>query len=136
MKVGAYLRAQLPGYPIEAEVLEMAALSPLEAKPQAMRALSLEDSVEENISDAKFSDSLKYALSTLYYLISGSVSGGSRSEKVGDTTLSVSGYVLTAEERRRLRATADLLRRELKKQVMIQTEEGRGMFDATALRKR
>lgn len=136
MKVEAYLRAQVPNFPIESAVLENAVLSPVFAKPQAMRAISLGENVEDNISDAQWVSALKYALSTMYYSLSGAVNGGSRSEKVGDTSVSVSGYTLTDAERAHFRAMADALRAEIGAQAEVLTTKSGGMFDASTRRVR
>lgn len=137
MTVEAYLRARVPNYPIEREVLEGAVLSPLFSKPRQLRAIKLEDVIEENYRDKEFMDSLKYALSTLYYSLSGGVGGGgSVSERVGDASVSKSGYALSTADRALLRKCGDDIRDELRLQREARSESGRGMFDATSLRKR
>ncbi|MCM1295805.1 MAG: hypothetical protein NC311_09715, partial [Muribaculaceae bacterium] len=80
MTVEDYLSAEIPGYPFKHNVLEKAAFSPYKAKPVRLRALSLNDVIEDYIDDEEFDKSLTYALSTLYYSAAGAFSGGSRSE--------------------------------------------------------
>lgn len=137
MTVEAYLRARVPNYPIGREVLEGAVISPLFSKPRQLRAIELEATIEENYRDKEFMDSLKYALSTLYYTLSGSVgTGGSMSERVGDASVSKSGYTLSSADRALLRKSGDDIRDELRLQREASVGDSRGMFDATALRGR
>ena len=132
MKVEAYLRAQIPGYPFELAVLEYAAMSPIFATPEMLQAISLEDSVEYQETDEDWVKSLKYATSTLLYAVSGGFSGGSRSERVGDIQTSQSGYYITRADREFYRSKADKLRREIGADVEANADDG-GMFDATNL---
>lgn len=135
MKVEAYLRAQVPGITIDREVLEMSALSPLMAKGATLHSISLDADVEDLISDTDGASALKYALSTLYYTVSEGKYGGSRTEKMGDVSVSVSGAELSVTDRERYKAKADALRDETKTRRERELARG-GMFDATALRKR
>ena len=136
MTVEAYLRARVPGFPITDVVLEDAALSPIFAKPERLRALSPADDVEDNAEDGGFVKSLKYATSTLYYSMAGVFSGGSRTEQVGDIRASLSGIEITQRNRDYYREMADKLRKEIGAEVEpVQAESG-GMFDAGNLRKR
>lgn len=133
MKVEAYLRAQIPGYPFDIAVLEKAVISPLFAKPERMQDISLDDMVEDYANDDEWVKALKYAISTLYYSVSGMFSGGSRSERVGDIQSSQSGFVITQSDRAYYRSMADRLRNEIGAEPEP-TEDDGGMFDATNLR--
>ncbi len=134
MTVESYLRAQVPGYPFEQSVLENAALSPLFARPAALRALSLGDNVEEHAEDEEWVRSLRYATSTLFYSASGVFSGGSRSEQVGDVHASLSGFVITQSDREYYRSQGDRLRAETGTEPEESGVESGGAFDATPLR--
>lgn len=135
MTVEAYLRAQVPGYPFESSVLENAALSPAFAKPNKLRALSINDDVEDFLDDEYLLSSLKYATSTLYYSAAGVFSGGSRSEQVGDVRASVSGFTITQTDRDYYRKMGDKLRGELGCEVDQNVSNQSCMFDATNLRR-
>lgn len=135
MKVEAYLRAQIPGYPFEIADLESAVISPLFAKPERMQDISLNDMVEDYANDDEWVRALKYAISTLYYSVSGMFSGGSRSERVGDIQTSRSGFVITQSDRAYYRRLADSLRDEIGAEREKSQDDG-GMFDATNLRYR
>lgn len=134
MTVEAYLRSKVPGYPFETAVLENAAISPIFAKPKALRPISLNDVVEENAGDEDFVKSLKYATSTLFYSASGVFSGGSRSEQVGDVHASLSGFTIIQADREYYRSLGDKLRGELGMEAEERVSEKGGMFDATNLR--
>lgn len=136
MTVEAYLRAQVPGYPFEMAVLDNAALSPIFARPEALRAISVKDVIEDNADDEEFVKSLKYATSTLFYSASGVFSGGSRSEQVGDVHASLSGFIITQADREYYRAMADKLREEIGAEVEEDVTDKGGMFDASNLRNR
>ena len=137
MTVGEYFEASIPGYPIGTleKVLDGAAFSPILAEPK-LQALSLDDEIADHLDDAEWMSSLKYALSTLYYSMSGVFSGGSRSEQVGDVRASLSGFQVTSADREYYRKKADSLREELGYDVEDDVKEVGGMFDATALRGR
>jgi hypothetical protein len=134
MTVEAYLRAQVPGYPFDSNVVANAALSPIFAKPTAFQALNLQDNIEDRATDADFLAALKYATSTLFYSASGVFSGGSRSEQIGDISASVSGFVITQSDRENYRAMADKLREEIGAEVEESVTEQGGMFDASEMR--
>ena len=135
MTVEEYLRGEIPGYPFEDYVLKKAAYSPKKATPVKLRALSLDDVIEEHEDDEEFDKSLIYATSTLYYSAAGAFSGGSRHEQVGDITASMSGFIITPRDRDYYRATGDKLRGLIKADIEeLQTEQG-GMFAASSLRK-
>lgn len=136
MTVEAYLRAQVPGYPFDAGVIANAALSPIFAKPNPLKALSLQDEVEHFATNDDFLAALKYATSTLYYSAAGAFSGGSTSEQVGDIRSSQSGFIITQRDREYYRLMGNKLRGELGCEVEDVVETTSGMFDATSLRVR
>ena len=127
------MRARVPGFPLADVVLEDAALSPIFARPEGLRALSLADDVEDNADDEGFVKSLKYATSTLYYSMAGVFSGGSRTEQVGDMRASVSGFVITQRDRDYYREMGDKLRGEVGAEVEPAGVDSGGMFDASGL---
>lgn len=134
MTVEAYLRAQVPGYPFEIAVLENAVLSPIFARPNVLRPLSIKDIVEDNADDKEWVKSLKYATSTLFYSASGIFSGGSRSEQVGDVHASLSGFIITQSDRENYRNMGDKLRKEIGYEPEETIQMQGGMFDASELR--
>lgn len=117
-------------------VLEAAVLSPVFAKPVPFRAINLSDEVTEYLDDSEFLNSLKYALSTLYYSMSAAITGGTKSEKRGNRQISIGGYPLTTKDREAFRALGDKLRRELGADIEEDTPDKGGMFDATNLQKK
>lgn len=135
MTVEKYLVSKIPGYPVTMldGVLDDAAFSPCLATPPLL-ALNLSDDIAEHKDDAEWMKSLRYALSTLYYSISGVFSGGSRSEQVGDVHASLSGFIITQSDREYYRSLGDKLRKELGYEPEEQAQEQGGMFDATSLR--
>lgn len=135
MTVRERFRAKVGNYP--AEVLEDAfkdaAYSPVEAEPR-LRAINLEDCVEDFQDDALWNKSFKYALSTLYYSMSALFSGGSRSEQVGDVHSSLSGFSITKDDREYFRSMGDRLRLELGYEPEEDARPESCMFDASNLR--
>ena len=138
MTVERWLRGKFQGIGrlIDPDVLGVAALSPVEARPVPFRAVSLGDEVEDFIGEPEYMDSLKYALSTLYYSMSGATDGGTRSEKRGNRQISIGGKAIDAATREAWRREGDRLRRELGCMVEDTATESGGMFDATNLRRR
>lgn len=136
MNVEAYLRAQIPGYPFKENELMYAAYSPIMAEPTAMRGLNLDDDIVDIASDDEMKRSLKYAISTLYYSVSGVFAGGSISEQVGDVKTSISGYSISQADRSNYRAMADEIRRSLGCSTSSSVASEGGMFDASSLRRR
>lgn len=136
MTVEEHLRGEIPGYPFEDYVLKKAAASPMFAKPVPMKPISLNDVVEDNAADEDFMKSLTYATSTLYYSAAGTFSGGSRTEQVGDIRASMSGFIITQQDRDNYRKKGDDLRRDVGAYVEEMQTDGGGMFDASNLRKR
>lgn len=137
MTVESWLRGHFHGLgnQIEKNVLEVAAISPLEARPTPLQPVSLTDEVEEHIGDAEYMKCLNYALSTLYYSMSAAITGGTKSEKRGNRQISIGGYPLTTKDREAFRALGDKLRGELGMEVDTDVTDNGGMFDASELRK-
>ena len=138
MTVERWLRGKFQGIGrlIDPDVLGVAALSPVEARPVPFRAVLLGDEVEDFIGEPEYMDSLKYALSTLYYSMSGATDGGTRSEKRGNRQISLGGKAIDVATREAWRREGDRLRRELGCMVEDTATESGGMFDATNLRRR
>lgn len=134
MTVEAYLRAQVPGYPFDIEVLENAAMSPIFAKPEALRPISISDEILDHADEENWVKALKYATSTLFYSAAGMFSGGSRSEQVGDVHASQSGFIITQADREYYRNMGDKLRGEIGYEPEESVQNQGGMFDATELR--
>lgn len=137
MTVREQLEAAVPGYPVQSlgAVLKSAAFSPALATPPLL-PLDLEDDISEHLDDDVWMKSLKYALSSLYYSMSGVFSGGSRSEQVGDVRASLSGFIITQADREYYRSMGDKLREELGYEVEETEQDMGGMFDASYLRRR
>ena len=138
MTVERWLRGKFQGIGrlIDPDVLGVAALSPVEARPVPFRAVLLGDEVEDFIGEPEYMDSLKYALSTLYYSMSGATDGGTRSEKRGNRQISIGGKAIDVATREAWRREGDRLRRELGCMVEDTATKSGGMFDATNLRRR
>ena len=133
MTVEQWLRGHFHGLgnQIETNVLEVAAISPIEARPTKLRVVSLEDAIEDYIEDAEYRKGLNYALSTLYYSMSAAITGGTTSEKRGNRQISIGGYPLTTKDREAFRALGDKLRKELGVEPDEEVTDNGGMFDAT-----
>ena len=133
MTVEQWLRGHFHGLgnQIETNVLEVAAISPIEARPTKLRVVSLEDTIEDYIEDAEYRKGLNYALSTLYYSMSAAITGGTKSEKRGNRQISIGGYPLTTKDREAFRALSDKLRKELGVEPDEEVTDNGGMFDAT-----
>ena len=133
MTVEQWLRGHFHGLgsQIEFNVLEVAAISPIEARPTKLRVVSLEDTIEDYIEDAEYRKGLNYALSTLYYSMSAAITGGTKSEKRGNRQISIGGYPLTTKDREAFRALGDKLRKELGVEPDEEVTDNGGMFDAT-----
>ena len=136
MTVEQWLRGHFHGLgnQIEKNVLEVAALSPIGALPSSMPPVYLDDSVEDIYTNDVTMRSLKYALSTLYYSMSASITGGTKSEKRGNRQISIGGYPLTTKDREAFRALGDRLRDELGAEKDSDISDDGGMFDASLLR--
>ena len=133
MTVEQWLRGHFHGLgsQIETNVWEVAAISPIEARPTKLRVVSLEDTIEDYIEDAEYRKGLNYALSTLYYSMSAAITGGTKSEKRGNRQISIGGYPLTTKDREAFRALGDKLRKELGVEPDEEVTDNGGMFDAT-----
>ncbi len=136
MTVENWLRGHFHGLgnQIELNVLEVAAISPLEARPTPFRAVALSDEVEDYIGEADYMNGLNYALSTLYYSMSAAITGGTKSEKRGNRQISIGGYPLTTKDREAFRALGDKLRGQLGAELDEEVTDSGGMFDASHLR--
>lgn len=135
MTIEKWLRGHFHGLgsQIEIDVLEVAAVSPLEARPKQFNAVRLEDEYEDFINDKEYVNSLQYALSTLFYSMSSAVSGGTKSEKRGNRQISIGGYALTTRDREAFRNRADQIRKDLGCEIEEPDTEQGGMFDATTI---
>ena len=133
MTVEQWLRGHFHGLgnQIETNVLEVAAISPIEARPTKLRVVSLEDTIEDYIEDAEYRKGLNYALSTLYYSMSAAITGGTKSEKRGNRQISIGGYPLTTKDREAFRALGDKLRKDIGVEPDEEVTDNGGMFDAT-----
>ena len=138
MTVEKYLRGKFQGIGrlIDEDVLAVAVISPIEARPVPFRVIALDDDVEDYIGESDFADSLTYALSTLYYAMSGATDGGTRSEKRGNRQISIGGKAIDVATREAWRREGDRLRKLLGCEIEETTTESGGMFDATNLRSR
>lgn len=134
MTVENWLRGHFHGLgnQIEVNVLEVAAMSPIEARPIPFKAVSLTDDVNDLVGDTGSMNGLNYALSTLYYSMSAAITGGTKSEKRGNRQISIGGYPLTTKDREAFRALGDKLRKELGAEVDEEVTDNGGMFDATS----
>lgn len=138
MTVEKYLRGKFQGIGrlIDEDVLAVAVISPIEARPVPFRVIALDDDVEDYIGESDFADSLTYALSTLYYAMSGATDGGTRSEKRGNRQISIGGKAIDVATRQAWRREGDRLRKLLGCEIEETATESGGMFDATNLRSR
>lgn len=134
MTVENWLRGHFHGLgnQIEVNVLEVAAMSPIEARPTPFKAVSLTDDIKDLVGDTDSMSGLNYALSTLYYSMSAAITGGTKSEKRGNRQISIGGYPLTTKDREAFRALGDKLRKELGTEVEEEVTDSGGMFDATS----
>jgi hypothetical protein len=133
MTVEAYLQTKLPKNVFDSDDIEAALLSVLRASPTAFEVLDAEDDVKEVLQDEEKANSLDYALSTLYYAVSGVFSGGSITEQRSDIKLSISGFTITQADRDYFRGLADKIREDLGCTVEEDPASDDGMFDATYL---
>ena len=137
MKVSEYFEQAVPGYPVQSlgSVMKGAAFSPVLASP-ALIPLNLDDDISDHLEDAVWMKSLDYALSSLYYSMSGVFSGGSRSEQVGDVRASLSGFTITQSDRNLFIEKANELRVKIGYKTEKVSYDSGGMFDASPLRRR
>ena len=135
MKVENWLRGKFQGIgaQIERNVLESAALSPLLARPEPFAEVGLDDDVRGFLGDPELMNGLLYALSSLYYSMSAAITGGTRSEKRGNRSISIGGYPLTTADREAFRREANRIRRELGCELDEAASDSGGAFDASKL---
>jgi len=141
MTVEEYLRSLVPGLDLQANVIERAALSPIEAKvigpdgqESHLEPLSLNDTVDvTSLADETFQMRLDYASSTIFYSVLGVFAGGGHSEQVGDVRASRGGYTITMADRARFKSMGDELRTKWGFEV-LEDESSSEMYDATYMR--
>ena len=132
MTVEEYLRSLVPGLDLQDNVVERAALSPVEVE---LDALEMSDDVDSiTLSDEEFRMRLDYASSTIYYSVLGVFAGGGYSEQVGDVRASRGGYTITMADRARFKAMGDELREKWGFEVP-DDESSSEMYDATYMRR-
>lgn len=133
MTVENWLRAAIENIPVEDNILEWALSTSVDA---GFRLVSLDEDFYEVQADEESYRSLRYALSTLYYFASAQNGGSSRTEKVGDMSVSVAAWTLDWSKRNLWIRKADAIRKTLGFEPEEQTAEEGGAFDASNLRKR
>ena len=131
MTVEEYLRSLVPGLDLQDNVVERAALSPIEVE---LEALETDEEVDaDSLSEEDFRKRLDYASSTIYYSVLGVFAGGGYSEQVGDVRASRGGYTITMADRARFKAMGDALR--LKWGFEVEDDESSSeMYDASSLK--
>ena len=128
MTVEDYLRSLVPGLDLQDNVVERAALSPVEV---GLEALEVDDEVDsDSMSEEDFRMRLDYASSTIFYSVLGVFAGGGYAEQVGDVRASRGGYTITMSDRARFKAMGDALRANWGWDVPAD-ESSSEMFDAT-----
>lgn len=128
MTVEEYLRSLVPGLDLQDNVVERAALSPVEV---GLEALEVDDEVDsDSMSEEDFRMRLDYASSTIFYSVLGVFAGGGYAEQVGDVRASRGGYTITMSDRARFKAMGDDLRAKWGWDVPSD-ESSSEMFDAT-----
>ena len=133
MTVEDYLRSLVQGLDLQDNVVERAALSPIEV---SLDALDLDDEVDaDSLSDEEFQMRLDYASSTIYYSVLGVFAGGGYSEQVGDVRASRGGYTITMADRARFKSMGDALRAKWGFDVE-DDDSSSEMYDASSLRVR
>lgn len=130
MTVGEYLSSLVFGLDLPDTVIERAAYSPLEV---GLEALDVNDDAYPDDRTEDFVTRLDYASSTVYYAVLGVFAGGGYSEKVGDVSVSKSGYTITTADRERYKGLADALRKKHGFDTDGIDEES-GIYDASYLR--
>lgn len=134
MTVEEYLRSPFNDLTIHQNTVKAAALSPAKLKNPRFRAVGLDEEYEDLMDDDVAMDSVEYALSTLYYSMSATVTGGSQSEKRGNRSITKGGYALTTRDRDAFRKRANDIRKDLGLEMIDDDSEGGQMFDASNLR--
>lgn len=131
MTVEGYLRSLVQGLDLQDNVVERAALSPIEV---GLEPVDLEEEVDaSSLSEEEFRMRLDYASSTIYYSVLGVFAGGGYSEQVGDVRASRGGYTITMADRARFKGMGDALRQKWGFEVE-EDESSSEMYDATYLR--
>ena len=131
MTVEGYLRSLVQGLDLQDNVVERAALSPIEV---GLEPVDLEEEVDaSSLSEEEFRMRLDYASSTIYYSALGVLEGGGYSEQVGDVRASRGGYTITMADRARFKGMGDALRQKWGFEVE-EDESSSEMYDATYLR--
>lgn len=120
------------GIDLPSTVIERAAYSPIEV---GLEALDIEEDAYPEERTEDFTIRLDYASSTVYYAVLGVFAGGGYSEKVGDISVSKSGYTITTADRERFKSLADALRKKHGFETEGINDEG-GFYDAAYLRRR
>lgn len=140
MTVEQWLRGNFGdiGDQITPNMLGVAVRSPKDAKPIKFRVISLEDDVDDYADDEDFDNSLYYALSTLYYSMSGWTGGGTRSEKRGNRQVTIGGKAIDVATRDAWRRLGDFYRGKTGSAVdeSAQLVNDGGMSDYTYMRNR
>ncbi len=134
MTVEEYLRAPFNELFIHPNALKAAAVSPAKLKSASFRAVSLNEEYEDMFDDEVAMNSVEYALSTLYYTMSATITGGTKSEKRRNRQISIGGYALTTRDRDAFRDKANEIRRLLGLKEQEQTTDSGGMRDLTYMR--
>ena len=98
------------GDQISLNTLGNAVRSPIKAKPVKFRVISLDDDVDDFNDDEEFQNSFDYALSTLYYSMSGWTGGGTKSEQRGNRRISIGGKAIDVATREAWRRLGDFYR--------------------------
>lgn len=132
MTVGEYLSSLVFGIDLPDTVIERAAKSPREVQ---LEGFDVEADAYPEDEDEEFLARRDYAASTVYYAALGVFAGGGYSEKVGDVSVSKSGYTITQADRERFKFLADSLRKKHGFDLEEAQETG-GIYDANYLRGR
>lgn len=139
MTVEQWLRGHFGGVGklIDQDTLLLAAISPAEVEPEPLRAVSLTDEYEDYLDDAESKKGALYALSTLYYAMSGYTDGGTRSEKRGNRQITIGGKAIDVKTREDWRKLGDEIRRKkLKMEIEEDVTDSGGMRDYTYMQYR
>lgn len=132
MTVGEYLASLVFGVDLPDTVIERAAYSPLDV---GLEAFDVSDDAYPDDRDDDFVKRLDYASSTIYYAVLGLFAGGGYTEKVGDVSVTKSGYTISTADRERFKALADSLRKKHGLMTEESSDDG-GFYDGDYLRKR
>lgn len=138
MTVEQWLRGHFGGVGklIEKDTLLLAAISPAEVEPEPLRAVNLTDEYEGYLGDTEYKKGVLYALSTLYYAMSGYTDGGTRSEKRGNRQITIGGKPIDVKTREDWRKLGDSIRRKLHVDIDEEVTDSGGMRDYTYMQYR